>query len=61
MTGQEFLSLITLLNAKIWDRHTMFLLSEAALDYNRTSGRFLPLFLAYIDRRKYIIENCSRD
>ena len=61
MDEQEFLSFITLLNAKIGDGHTMFLPSEATTDHNNSKGRFLPFSLAYINGRLYIVENCSAD
>jgi hypothetical protein len=61
MKEQEFLSLITLLNAKIRDGHSMFLPSEAAILYNNTHGRFLPFAVAFIKDRLYITENYSTD
>ncbi|WP_188133811.1 S41 family peptidase [Chitinophaga sp. CF418] len=61
MDEQEFLSLITLLHAKIGDGHTMFLPSQATTDYNNSKGRFLPLSLSYIGGKLYILENCSPD
>ncbi|SEM04719.1 Peptidase family S41 [Chitinophaga rupis] len=61
MDEQEFLSLITLLNPKIGDGHTMFLPSKTATDYNNKTGRFLPFSVAYIGERLYVVENCSSD
>lgn len=61
MKEQEFLSLITLLNAKTGDGHTMFLPGEAATEYNNIQGRFLPFSVACIDGRLYITENGSND
>lgn len=58
---QEFLSLITLLNPKIGDGHTMFLPSNASTDYNNSKGRFFPFSLAYTGGRLYVVENCSSD
>jgi hypothetical protein len=61
MTGQEFLSLILLLNSKICDGHTMFLPGEAQTRYNDTLGKFLPLSLDYRDDRLTVLENNSSD
>jgi hypothetical protein len=61
MTEQEFLGLITLLNEKICDGHTMLLPSEQAMGYNSKQGRFLPFSVVYIKGRLYITENNSTD
>jgi hypothetical protein len=61
MTEQGFLSLITLLHAKIRDGHTMFLPSEAAMEYDNSKGRFLPFSVAFTAGKLYIVENCSGD
>ena len=59
MKEQEFLSVLSLLNEKIADGHTMFLPSEAATAYNNTQGRFLPLSVSYKQGKLYIRENNS--
>lgn len=58
---QEFLSLVSLLNAKICDGHTMLLPSEAAMEYNNTRALLLPFFVFFKYGRLYITENCSSD
>lgn len=61
MNEQELLSLVTLLNEKIDDGHTMFLPSTAATEYNNTKGRFIPLSVVCVGGKLYITENCSKD
>lgn len=61
MKEQEFLSLLTLLDEKIGDGHTMFLPGDAAMEYNSTRGRFLPFSVESIDGKLYIVGNYSRD
>lgn len=61
MNETEFLGLISLLNAKIRDGHTMFLPSVETTNYNNKEGKFLPFMLNYVNGRLYIIENNSSD
>ena len=61
MKESDFLSLITLLNAKIGDGHTMFLPSQAATEYNNTRGKFLPFSVAFADGKLYVREPCKLD
>ncbi|MBO9562728.1 MAG: hypothetical protein J7621_08145 [Niastella sp.] len=61
MQEQEFLGLISLLNEKICDGHTMLLPSEQSMAYNGTQGRFLPFSVVYIKGKLYITENNSTD
>jgi hypothetical protein len=42
MTETEFYNLITLLNSKIKDGHTMFLPGQTALDYGNQNQKFFP-------------------
>lgn len=60
-TEQEFLSLVTLLNAKTGDGHTMFLPSEDAMEYNNRKGHFFPFMVTWINEKLYITENGSAD
>lgn len=61
MNEQEFLSLVTLLQARIGDGHTMFLPGDETTEYNNKKGRFLPFILTYTDGKLYILKNCSAD
>jgi Peptidase family S41 len=59
MKDVEFYNLITLLNAKIKDGHTMMLPGEAAVDYHNKNSQFMPLYVIAIDNRLYVKMNCS--
>jgi hypothetical protein len=61
MKEQEFLSILTLLNDKIKDGHTMLLPGEAAMEYTNTAGRLLPFYVQYVGSKLYITQNSSRD
>jgi Peptidase family S41 len=61
MNEQEFLGLISLLNQKIADGHTMFLPSAAATGYNNTKALYFPLSVFFTDGKLYVTENASRD
>lgn len=61
MNEQEFLSILTLLNSKIKDGHTMFLPSDDAMSYNTIKGRFFPFTVFISDGKIYITQNCSYD
>lgn len=60
-TAADFYHLVTLLNSKIKDGHTMFLPDEAATDYFNEKGKFLPLFVLIDKNRMYVNMNCSLD
>ncbi len=59
MKEQEFLGMITTLNAKIRDGHTMILPSDKASSYNNIDGKFLPFSIMLVDDTLVIAENCS--
>lgn len=61
MTAQAFLSLLTLLHAKIRNGHTMFLPGDSAMAYVNRSGRFLPLLVYFAEGKLTIVENYSTD
>ncbi|AXY74358.1 hypothetical protein D3H65_10385 [Paraflavitalea soli] len=61
MREQEFLSLVSLLNAKVCDGHTMMLPSEGAMEYNNTQALLLPFSVCFLNEKLYITENCSAD
>lgn len=49
MNEQKFLSILTLLNSKIKDGHTMFLPGNDATNFNNSKGRFLPFSIFMTD------------
>jgi hypothetical protein len=59
MTELEFYNLVTLLNSKIKDGHTMMLPGEAAVNYHNKNSRFMPLYIITIDNRLFVKMNCS--
>jgi Peptidase family S41 len=61
MTVLEFYHLITLLNSKIKDGHTMMLPGEEAVNYFNSKAKFMPLYLVVIDKKLYVKMNCSSD
>ena len=61
MNEQEFLSILTLLNSKIKDGHTMSLPGNDAMNYNNSKGRFLPFSIFISDGKIFITQNCSYD
>ena len=61
LTQSEFYNLITLLNSKIKDGHTMFLPSETALNYFNENGSFLPFYFFISKGKLYVNMNCSAD
>ncbi len=61
MTETEFYNLITLLNSKIKDGHTMFLPSQAAMDYSNQNENFFPFYLVVSGDKLYVNMNCSSD
>jgi hypothetical protein len=61
MTELEFYNLITLLNSKIKDGHTMMLPGEDAVNYHNKNSGFMPLYIIAIDNRLFVKMNCSSD
>lgn len=61
LTGMEFYNLITLLNSKIKDGHTMFLPSEEATNYYNQNGSFFPFYIIIKNDKLYVNMNCSSD
>lgn len=61
LTEMEFYNLITLLNIKIKDGHTMFLPSEKASDYFNQNGTFFPFYIVISGDKLYVNMNCSPD
>lgn len=59
LTEMEFYNLITLLNSKIKDGHTMFLPSEVASDYFNKNSKFLPFYVVISKGKLYVNMNCS--
>ena len=59
MAETEFYNLITLLNSKIKDGHTMFLPGERTTDYYNQNGRFFPFDVVISNGRLYVNMNCS--
>jgi len=57
----EFYNLITLINSKVKDGHTMFLPSDEALDYYNQKGKFFPFYIAILNNRLYVSMNCCAD
>ncbi len=60
-TEREFYNLITLLNAKIKDGHTMLLPGEEATAYFTANGKFFPFFVFIKDKKLFVHMNCSAD
>lgn len=61
LTETEFYNLITLINSKIKDGHTMFLPSEDATDYYHQVGKRFPFYAAILNDKLYVNMNCSAD
>jgi hypothetical protein len=61
LKDQEFLAILTRLNEKIRNGHTMFLPATSAMEYNNTRGRFFPLSVRYVQGKLIIQENYSID
>jgi hypothetical protein len=61
MNEQQYFSILSLLHAKIKDGHTMFLPSDATMEYDNTHGRFFPFSVVYTGGGLYVSENCSLD
>lgn len=57
----SFYNLVTLLNDKIKDGHTMILPPEGVSAYFRTSCKFLPFYFIVASNRLFVRMNCSSD
>jgi Peptidase family S41 len=57
----EFYNLITLLNSKIKDGHTMMLPGEEATDYFSKNEKFFPFYVFIKENKLYVNMNCSPD
>jgi Peptidase family S41 len=60
-TEIEFYNLITLLNSKIKDGHTMILPGEEAMAYFAKSESYFPFYVFIKDNKLYVNMNCSSD
>jgi hypothetical protein len=61
MTETAFYNVITLLNSKIKDGHTMLLPSERATEYYNQTGKFFPFYVVITSNKLYVNMNCSTD
>lgn len=61
LSEREFYNLVTLINSKVKDGHTMFLPGEEALDYYNQKCKFFPFYVAILNNRLYVNMNCSAD
>jgi Peptidase family S41 len=57
----EFYNLVTLINSKLKDGHTMLLPGEEAGNYFTKNAKFFPFYLAILNNRLYVSMNCSAD
>ncbi|MGC4038921.1 MAG: S41 family peptidase [Chitinophagaceae bacterium] len=61
LTETEFYNIITLLNSKIKDGHTMFLPGEKTTEYFNNYSKFFPFYIFIQDEKLYVNMNCSAD
>lgn len=61
LTALEFYNLITLVNPKVKDAHTMLLPGEKAGNYFTKNAKFFPFYLAILNNKLYVNMNCSAD
>jgi hypothetical protein len=61
LTELEFYNLITLLNSKIRDGHTMFLPSQEEMNYSNQKDKFFPFYVMISCDKLYVNMNCSPD
>jgi hypothetical protein len=61
LTDMEFYNIITLLNAKIKDGHTMFLPGDAAMAFMSNTSKYLPFYVKISNGHMYVTMNCSAD
>lgn len=57
----EFYNLVTLINSKVKDGHTMLLPSEEGGNYFNEKGKYFPFYIAILNNRLYVNMNCSAD
>lgn len=57
----EFYNLVTSINSKVKDGHTMLLPSEEAENYFNENGKFFPFYITILNNRLYVNMNCSAD
>lgn len=56
-----FYNLVTLINSKVKDGHTMLLPGEEAGNYFNENAKFFPFYIAILNNRLYVNMNCSAD
>ena len=61
LTAVEFYNIITLLNSKIKDGHTMFLPGEEETNYLNKNARFFPFYIFATADKIFVTMNCSAD
>jgi hypothetical protein len=61
MTDIDFYNIITLLNSKIKDGHTMILPGEAATNYFNTHAAFFPFYVIATADKIFVNMNCTGD
>lgn len=61
MTDLEFYNLITLINSRIKDGHTMFLPSDDATAYFNNNAKFFPFTILATSNSLFLNMNCSSD
>ncbi len=61
LTAVEFYNIITLLNSKIKDGHTMFLPGEEATNYLNKNAAFFPFYIFTTGDKLFVTMNCSAD
>ncbi|HPG10566.1 MAG TPA: S41 family peptidase [Chitinophagaceae bacterium] len=61
LSEMDFYNLITLINSKLKDGHTMLLPSEEAGNYFNENARFFPFYIKILNNRLYVNMNCSTD
>ncbi len=57
----EFYNLVTLINSKVKDGHTMLLPSEEAGNYFNQNAKYFPFYISILNNRLYVNMNCSAD
>ena len=61
LTAVKFYNIITLLNSKIKDGHTMFLPGEEATNYLNKNAGFFPFYIFTTGDKLFVTMNCSAD
>ncbi|MBC7508423.1 MAG: hypothetical protein H7320_06705 [Ferruginibacter sp.] len=57
----EFYNLVTLINSKVKDGHTILLPSKDAGNYYNENGKYFPFYITILNNRPYVTMNCSAD